>query len=247
MKRLLTTSVLALVSCATFALDDIPLPRGGDFYGVGGNTPHRAPSLVSDGNLTVGGSATITGTVHAIGGVYGVGTGLASNGVCTAAHVAPCVQKTVLTFAAIPVTFTDGSDEGESQLLYTFPKGRVYILGAAINAAVTNNAGYEASANDIWYGAIGTAAAGDDADLTSTEADIIAKTTFDTASGEDGHHEWQADMTAGADTVFDGTATAVSLYFNAAAANTSIKTGNATAGIQAGGTLTVYWILLGDD
>jgi hypothetical protein len=248
MKRLLTIALAqALVSCAVFALDDIPLPRGGDFYGVGGNTAHRAPSLVSDGNLTVGGSATITGSVNVIGGVYGVGTGLASNGVCTASHITPCVQKTVLTFAAITHTFTDGSDEGESQLLYTFPEGRVYILGAAIDAAVTNNAGYEASANDIWYGAIGTAAAGDDGDLTSTEADIIAKTTFDTASGEDGHHEWEADMTAGADTVFDGTATAVSLYFNAAAADTSIKTGNATAGIQAGGTLTIYWVLLGDD
>jgi hypothetical protein len=246
MKRFIT-ALLTLSVCSVMAIDDIPLPRGGDFYGVGGSAAHRAPSLVSEGNLTVGGSGAITGALNVIGGVYGVGTGLASNGVCTAAHVAPCVQKTVLTFAAITHTFTDGSDEGESQLLYTFPEGRVYILGAAIDCAVTNSAGYEASENDIWYGAIGSAAAADDGDLTSTEADIIAKTTFDTVGGTVGHHDWEGDMTCGADTVFDGTATAVSLYFNAAAANTSIKTGNATAGIQAGGTLTVYWVLLGDD
>ena len=240
MKRFLI-ALLTLSVFSAMALDDIPLPLGGDFYGVGGRDSQTVASLVVTNNVTVG------STILASGGVYGVGTGLASNGVCTAAHVAPCVQKTVLTFAAITHTFTDGSDAGESQLLYTFPEGRVYILGAAIDCAVTNSAGYEASENDIWYGAIGSAAAADDGDLTSTEADIIAKTTFDTASGADGHHEWEGDMTCGADTVFDGTATAVSLYFNAAAANTSIKTGNATAGIQAGGTLTVYWVLLGDD
>lgn len=240
MKRFIT-AILAVSVCSAFALEDIPLPQGGDFYGVGGRDSQTVASLVVTNTVTVG------STIQASGGVYGVGVGLASNGVCTAAHVTPCVQKTVLTFAAITHTFTDGSDEGESQLLYTFPKGRIYILGAAIDAAVTNNAGYETSPDDIWYGAIGTAAAGDDGDLTSTEADIIAKTTFDTAGGADGHHDWKGDMTCGADTVFDGTATAVSLHFNAAAANTSIKTGNATAGIQAGGTLTIFWVLLGDD
>ena len=240
MKRFIT-AILALSVCSAFALEDIPLPLGGDFYGVGGRDSQTVASLVVTNNVTVG------STILASGGIYGVGTGLASNGVCTAAHVAPCVQKTILTFAAFTKTFTDGSDEGESQLLYTFPEGRIYILGAAINAAVTNDAGFEASENDIWYGAIGTAAAGDDGDLTGTEADIIDKTTFDTAGGTDGHHEWEADFTAGADTVFDGTDTPVKLYFNAAAANTSISTNNATCGMQAGGTLAVYWINLGDD
>lgn len=234
MKRLLTIA-LALAALSVCALDDIPLPLGGDFYGVGGHGTQTVPFLVA------------TGTVRAVGGVYGVGVGSATAAAATATEVTPCVQKTVLTFAAFTKTFTDGSDEGESQLLYTFPKGRIYILGAAINAAVTNNAGYEASANDIWYGAIGTAAAGDDGDLTSTEADIIAKTTFDTESSTVCHHEWEADMVGGADSVFDGTSTAVSLYFNAAAANTSITTNSATCGMQAGGTLAVYWILLGDD
>ena len=234
MKRIITV-ILAMSVCSAFALEDIPLPHGGDFYGVGGSSAQTVSSLVA------------TGSVRAVGGVYGVGVGSATAAAATATEVTPCVQKTILTFAAFTKTFTDGSDEGESQLLYTFPEGRIYILGAAIDAAVTNDSGYEATANDIWYGAIGTAAAGDDGDLTSTEADIIDKTTFDTADGADGHHEWEADFTAGADTVFDGTATAVKLYFNAAAANTSISTNNATCGMQAGGTLAVYWINLGDD
>lgn len=231
----LLAACFTLVGGLCLALDDITPPPGGDFYGIGGGRTQAVTSL------------TAAETVLASGGIYGVGAGSASNGICTATEIAPCVQKTVLTFAAFTKTFTDGSDEGESQLLYTFPEGRIYILGAAINAAVTNDAGFEASANDTWHGAIGTAAAGDDADLTGTEADIIAKTTFDTASGTAGHHEWEADMTAGGDSVFDGTATAVSLYANFAAANGSITTNNATAGIQAGGTLNVYWIHLGDD
>lgn len=234
MKRLIT-AILALSVCSAFALEDIPLPLGGDFYGVGGHGTQTVPFLVA------------TGTVRAVGGVYGVGVGSATAAAATATEVTPCVQKTVLTFAAFTKTFTDGSDEGESQLLYTFPEGRIYILGAAIDAAVTNDSGYEATANDVWFGGIGTAAAGDDATLSGTEQDIIAVTTFDTASGETGHHEWEADMTAGGDTVFDGTTTAVKLYFNAAAADTSISTNNATCGMQAGGTLAVYWINLGDD
>lgn len=240
MKRFLI-ALLTLSVFSALALDDIPLPLGGDFYGVGGRDSQTVASLVVTNNVTVG------STILASGGVYGVGVGAATAAACAATEVTPCVQKTVLTFAAFNETFTDGSDEGESQLLYTFPEGLVYILGAAIDCAVTNSAGYEASENDIWYGGIGTAAAGDDGDLTSTEADIIAKTTFDTVGGTVGHHDWEGDMTTGADSVFDGTATAVKLYFNAAAANTSITTNNATCGVQAGGTLTIHWILLGDN
>jgi hypothetical protein len=221
--------LLAMVTTAGFALDDIPLPLGGDFYGVGGDKVQTVNKIL------------------ATGGVVDIGNGAATAVACSAVEVVPCVQKTVLTFSAINETFTDGSDEGESQLLYTFPDGRIYILGAAIDAAVTNNTGYEASANDVWLGGIGTAAAGDDATLAGTEQDVIASTTFDTASATVGHFDWEADMTCGADSVFDGTSAAVKLYFNAAAANTSISTNNATCGVQAGGKLTVFWIHLGDD
>ena len=164
MKRFIT-AILALSVCSAFALEDIPLPQGGDFYGVGGSSAQTVSSLVA------------TGSVRAVGGVYGVGVGSATAAAATATEVTPCVQKTILTFAAFTKTFTDGSDEGESQLLYTFPEGRIYILGAAINAAVTNDSGYEATPNDIWYGAIGTAAAGDDGDLTGTEADSLTDYT----------------------------------------------------------------------
>lgn len=173
--------------------------------------------------------------------------GAGESAACTSAEDVPRLQKTTLTFNAFTDTLTDGAAAGVSNLLYTFPVGRIYVVSAVINAAVTNDAGFEASPNDVWLGAIGTAAAANDATLTSTEADIIASTTFDTANGTDGHHAWKADMTAGGDSVFDGTSTAVKLYFNAAAADASITTNNATCGMQSGGTLTVYWINLGDD
>lgn len=170
----------------------------------------------------------------------------ATLGATAIADVAGAVHRTTITFSSVIETMTDGSDEGESQILMTFPEGRILILTAAIDA-VTENGGaamWEASDNDHYFVGIGTAAAGDDATLATTEENIISTQDNDTVAGSTVSFDWEADLTAGGDTVFDGTAAAVSLYFNTCAADTSLD-GDGT--ITLTGSMTVVWVWMGDD
>jgi len=151
---------------------------------------------------------------------------------------------TVITFSGISETATDGTDEGESQIIYTFPEGRILIIGAAIDANVVNTDDFEASDNDHYFVGIGSAAAGDDATLTGTEVDIIAANNIDTTAGATLTTSWEADFTAGGDIVLDGTAAAKSLYFNMCVADTQIDDDMT---VTPSGVLTVTWLFLGDD
>ena len=217
-------------------------------------TPLYVTVLATGGQTVPTGDLTLTaGDVILTAGSFtdSVGTlgeGLAGAGVAsvtTAAEYRGVVHETVLTFGTVVETFTDGSDEGESTNIYTFPQGRILILGAAIDAtAVAATNCFEATANDIYYVGIGSAAAGDDATLASTEQDIIAVTTLDTASGGTLTHQWEADMTAGGDSVYDGTASAQVLYFNTCVANTSISN---DCSVTLTGVLRLTWVFLGDD
>ena len=171
--------------------------------------------------------------------------GATASTLVTAAERIGAAHQTTLTLA-IPVgtlSLADG-DHGTGTNIYTFSEGRVLIIGAAIDAAVTNTANFNASDDDHFYVSVGTAVGADDNDLTSTEADIIAKTTIDTAAGATLWTQWEADMTAGADTVFDGTAAAAGLYVNAAVEATD-NSGANTVGVI--GTLKITWVNLGDD
>jgi len=153
------------------------------------------------------------------------------------------VNKTTITFNNT-MTATDGSAEGETEKIYTFPEGRIYILGGAINATIVNTA-TEANANDIFLMGIGTAAANDDADLSdANETDVFAGPTLEDAAVTL-TNQWEADFTAGADTVFDGTSTAVSLNLNMGIADACIKTSHFSATVT--GSATIFWINLGDD
>jgi len=212
------------------------------------NTMDGITATVSELNAMDGITATVTelnqldGVTISDGSTVGAVTAAAGS----AAEYEGALRRTVITFTNITEIATDGSDEGESQLLYTFPEGRILIIGAAIDTtnSVATNA-FNASTDDIYYTAIGTAAAGDDADLTGTEADIIAKASNDTTSDTVLDFSWEADMTAGGDSVFDGTATAVKLYYNFAVADASTKA-NVTNTMSVG-SLAVDWVFLGDD
>jgi len=202
--------------------------------------------------LATGGQTVPTGDVTLTAGSFidSVGTfgeGLAGAGVAsvaTAVEYRGVVHETVLTFGTVAETFTDSSDEGESTNLYTFPQGRILILGAAIDASVTCSTNFGANPNDLFYVGIGSAAAGDDATLSGTEQDIIAVTTLDTVGNTKWTFAWEADMTAGGDSVYDGTASAKVLYFNTCVADSSISE-DTTATLT--GILRLTWIFLGDD
>jgi len=152
------------------------LPTGS----VGGS--EIANDAVDSQHLAAGGIDLEHLNVSDISGAAGA---VAKAGVATDVNYVGGVHYDVVTFTNVVETATDGSDEGESQEILTFPEGRILILGAAINCTVTNTLGFEANPNDVFLVSIGTAAAGDDATLTSTEADIIASTTLDTAGNTD--------------------------------------------------------------
>lgn len=199
------------------------------FVSIGGTD---VVTVDSSGNMTVAG--TISGTPTA-------GTSATSGSSVVESY--GIVNKTTFTFAKT-LTATDGSAEGETHKLYTFPEGRIYILGGALDATIVNTAS-AANANDIFLVGIGTAAANDDADLSdANETDIFAGPTLEDAAVTL-TNQWEVDFTAGGDSVFDGTSTAATLNLNMGIADACITTNHFSAAFSGGGT--VFWINLGDD
>jgi len=206
--------------------------------------------------VTTGGTQTITGTktfsalntmTIAALPVTTVGVGAVVSGKATAVEYGDGVlHQTVLTLTltgANDLDLAGDADNSKGVKVYDFPVGRIHVLGATINASVTVNNAFNASDNDIFYMAVGsvdgTQAA--NADLTSTEADLIPKTTLDTESNATLTLDWHAALAAAAQ--FDGTTTALDVFVNAAVANAS-TTKAVTVAVT--GTLTITWINLGD-
>lgn len=154
------------------------------------------------------------------------------------------VKQVTITFTSNKVDLADGGDVGGSTNLLTFPEGRILIIGAAIDATVITTNAWNPSAADTFVVAVGSVAAAADNALTSTEADILASLTCDTASGGTLTFAWEADMTAGADSVFDGTATAVSLFLNVATDDDNTA---AAVSVWFTGVFNVFYVWLGDD
>lgn len=203
---------------------------------IGGVTP--AAGTFTDVTAT----GTITLNSKVVDEVAGV-TAVAESG--SAVNYMGALHYDVFTFTNVTRTATDGGDRGLSAPLVTFPEGRILIMSAAIDCTVTCSSNFNASTDDVFVTSIGTASnAVGDATLSGTEVDIIASTEHDTASGDTVSFAWEADMTAGGDTVFDGTTTAVQLFWNAGVldANTS-----GDVSITNAGTANVIWAFLGDD
>jgi hypothetical protein len=151
--------------------------------------------------------------------------------------IAGIVRQSTLTLTLTvdnKITLADGADHGAGVKVYTFPAGRILVLGAVINCTTEiEGASGGAATVDL---AVGTVTAADDATLTSTEANIIPSTA--TGNGND---TWKTALAASAQ--FDGTSTAVALYVNAGVTD-AISASAVTVSIA--GTLTVTWINLGD-
>jgi hypothetical protein len=154
-----------------------------------------------------------------------------------------------LTFTLTGANDIDVADGGKSTgtSIFTFPEGYILILGAVIDASVVTNNVYNASANDIYYVSVGTVdgTQAADADLTSTEADVIPKTTLDTVSSTTLTLPWQSAMAtlAYANNVLDGHTSAKHLYLNVAVPDAS-NTGATTHAVT--GTLKITYVNLGD-
>jgi len=176
--------------------------------------------------------------ISAISGVYApAGSGTGESVVTVGEDALGVVRQTTLTLAisgASDIDLADGADHGAGVKVYTFPAGRILVLGATING-VTTIAGASGGGTTVDL-AVGTVTAGDDTTLTSTEANIIPSTA--TANGAS---TWKAALAASAQ--FDGTSAAVPLFVNAGVAD-AVSASAVTVAIT--GTLTLTWCNLGD-
>lgn len=158
------------------------------------------------------------------------------------------LRKTVLTCTATPLTISD--DAGVAQYgggkIYDFPEGLILTFGAVIDGAVT--LGATGTFIDTWAGgiALGTATATTGATLAGTEANIMPEVDVAAATAKVAVVDAVSAATALTESGarwLDGTATAVDMYLNLVVdddASHTAGTGTFT------GTVTIFWLLLGD-
>ncbi len=117
----------------------------------------------------------------------------------------------VITLARFLVTLVKNgtSTGGGGTLMYTFPQGLVLPLGGSSNLTVAN------ALDKSFLASVGTAAAGTDGTLTSTEITFLPSTAATTSSGA-GTCKMKSTVTIPTPgTPLDGATTAIPMYLNA--------------------------------
>jgi len=189
-------------------------------------------------NATSGSTLALSGnqtTTDSTVGAIAAGTG------SVVEHGNQAYHKTVITVTNAGVTLADG-DDGEGVKIYDFDEGVVAIHGVLCNLVYTNSGNFNASDDDHYYVSIGTVEATDgNNDLTGTEANLIAKTDFDTAAGATTTHTNSTFLDT-PDSI-DGSSTALDIWLNTSVEATD---NSGTNYIFATGTVTVLWSPLGD-
>ena len=151
------------------------------------------------------------------------------------------VHKTVLTLTNLSVTMTDATTNGchGTHKLYDFPEGAITILGAHMNLTTLAGSGGIADGAAL-VGGVGTAAVGtNNATLTSTEQDILSSTAGTLTSGAGALKKYASPNT----TAYDGTSAAIDAILNLAVPDAD---SSASDTVTVNGTVTLYWINLGD-
>lgn len=154
----------------------------------------------------------------------------------------PLYQVT-LTLDNVPQAVVNGT-EYQSTLLYTFPEGRVNVLGTTATLAQKTTSVLASTLNASSTGAIalGTAAASATT-LATTMVDLLPSTAF-TSSATINVAGTAVSNALAAAAQFDGTSTAKKMYLNTAYATTTDVDADATQTIS--GTITLTYLWLGD-
>ena len=151
------------------------------------------------------------------------------------------VHRTVLTLTALAQTITNTTAEYAGSLIYTFPQGRILVLGALASVAQTTTTTIATSISAGATGAMGLGSAIATAtSLTSTMVNMMPSTAY-TSSATINVAAAVANGALAASAQIDGTTTPVPVYFN-----TAIATGSIDGGQTFTGTVTLSWINLGD-
>jgi hypothetical protein len=147
-------------------------------------------------------------------------------------------RKTVLTLAALPVTLIKNgtSTGGGGTKVYSFPAGLIIPRGGSSNLTVAN------ALDKSFLASIGSAAAGTDGTLTSTEISFLPSTAATTSAGVGTCKMLGTSTTPTPGNHLDGTATSIDMYLN------SCLNANATGAeaLTYSGTITILWANGGD-
>lgn len=151
--------------------------------------------------------------------------------------------QTTLTLVDVPQAVVNGT-EYQSTLLYTFPEGRLLVLGCTATLQQKTTSALASTLNASSTGAIslGTAAASSTT-LNGTAADLLPSTAF-TSSATINVAGTAVSAALAASAAFDGTSSAKVLRLNTAYATTTDVDADATQTIS--GTIVVTWVFLGD-
>lgn len=205
-------------------MTDIQVSLHGSRFGIGANE-----ELILDGKEVV---AADTG----LGAVAGTNVEVAESG-------NRILNKTVITLTSEELALTDeaGVVAYVGQKIYDMPEGAIMILGATADLTVSKDS---AGVNDDFDGdfSVGTVTAGNDATLSSTEANIIPSTATPQATSGATTAKGQS---TGAATI-DGTTTAADIYLNFLVDDADHDVGGTAANLVVSGTVTILWANLGD-
>lgn len=176
-------------------------------------------------------------------GTYGVVPEAVGSTVSVAEVGDKIIHQTTLTLTDLAQAVVNGT-EYQGTKIYTFPVGRILVLGVTASIAQKTTSAIDTTLNSGVTGAlgIGTATASN-VSLTSTMVDLLPSTAFTTSTVINvAGAAVGAALAASAQ--FDGTSTAKSVFINTAYATTTDVDGNATQTLT--GNVTITWINLGD-
>ena len=153
------------------------------------------------------------------------------------------LNKVTLSFTDVDVAMLDnaGTVAYAGLKVFDFAEGAVNILGAVADLDVTKSS---AGINDTFDGdfGVGTVTASDNATLATTEQNIIPTTATPQAAA--GATTANGQSTAGL--ILDGTTTAVDVFLNFLIDDADHNVTGTPANLILNGTLTFYFIALGD-
>jgi hypothetical protein len=155
-------------------------------------------------------------------------------------------RKTILTLKNTPVVMADnaGVTAFGSLKVYDFPAGELYVLGAHADVVITKTSG---GVIDTWDGDIGlgTVAANNTATpLATTEQNILPNTA--TPQAVAGVSTTKGVTITTAVGMLDGTSTAVDAFLNVLVDDTDHDVTTTPCNLIFNGTVTIFWVNLGD-
>lgn len=198
-----------------------------------------ADFVMTAGDQTIAGNKTLSASLKSSAGVGAV----AGTGVTVAEYGDGNLHKTVFTFADVAIALTDeaGVIAYGGLKFYDFPEGLILVLAAVADLDLTKSS---AGVNDDWDGdfGLGTATAGNDADLTSTEQDILPKTATPQAAAGATTANGQNAAVA----FLDGTTTAKDAFVNFIVDDADHDVTSTPCNLILNGTITLIWVNGGD-